>query len=164
MDAASYAPYRWPEVDPRTEGPLKIARTLVAANLKRNDNFNLFGYQKSPTALEDRFQSLPFQWSQWTYVETFLEAWEANRPRNRREYLDIFMSSYFSAFFNWRGLGGSKKIITAFTPRMNFIRSFPKNEEFFEDYPDGLMISICRHPTDWYASASRHHHGRSRAR
>jgi hypothetical protein len=27
---------------------------------------------------------------------------------------------------------------------------------FFADYPDGLLISLCRRPGDWFASASRH--------
>jgi hypothetical protein len=46
--------------------------------------------------------------------------------------------------------------VTAFTPRVNFIRSYPENVAFFEDYPDGKMICIGRHPTDWFASATRH--------
>jgi hypothetical protein len=146
---------RWPQVDPNKEGPLEIARTLAAENLKQNITFNLFGYHKNTFALADRDEHLPFQWSQWAYVEAFIEAWEAKRPQTRRECLDIFMSSYFSSFYNWRGHGASKKIITGFTPRMNFIQSYPENEGFFEDYPDGLMIAICRHPADWFASASR---------
>jgi hypothetical protein len=58
------------------------------------------------------------------------------------------MSAYFSAFFTLREDDEQKKIITAFGP--------PMNEAFFADYPDGLMISLCRHPADWYASITRH--------
>jgi hypothetical protein len=146
--------YRWPNVDPRTEGPLRIARSLVAGNFIDSRGFNLFGYQKEGTSNRD--QRLPFNWSQWAYVETFLDAWEAKPPETRRQCLDIFLSAYFSAFLDWRRNGAAKKVVTAFTPRVNFIKSFPKNTAFFDDYPDGTMISICRHPGDWYASASRH--------
>lgn len=148
--------YRWPMVNPRTEGSLRIARSLVAENLRHNDLFNLVGYHKPALALDDLDQHLPFQWSQWNYVEAFLDAWKAKPPETRRECFDIFMSSYFSGFFDWRIGSGRKKIVTAFTPRTNFVKSYPENMSFFEDYPDGLMISICRHPADWYASARPH--------
>ena len=146
--------YRWPNIDPQKQGPLQIARSLVAANLEGSKTYNLFGYQKEGTA--DRDQRLPYQWSQWVYAKTFLECWEVAPPQSRRQCLDMFMSAYFSAFSDWQGAGESKKIITAFTPRVNFINSYPENEAFFHDYPDGVMISLCRHPSDWYASAARH--------
>jgi Sulfotransferase family len=146
--------YRWPNIDPQKEGPLQIARSLVAGNLEGSKTYNLFGYQKEGMA--DRDQRLPYHWSQWAYVEAFLDAWGAAPPQTRRQCLDMFMSAYFSAFLDWQGRGGSKKLITAFTPRVNFTNSYPENEAFFDDYPDGVMISACRHPTDWYASAARH--------
>jgi Sulfotransferase family len=145
--------YRWPDIDPSAEGPLRIAKRLIERILDDAREFNLFGYEKA--ASPNRDQHLPFQWSQWSYVETFLDAWLAKPPQNRRECLDIFMTAYFSAFLDWRGSGAPKKIITALKTRMNFIRSYPENDAFFDDYPDGLMISICRHPADWYASATR---------
>jgi hypothetical protein len=144
----------WPSVDPGKDGPLRVARGLVAANLDDAKTYNLFGYQKEGTS--DRDQRLPFHWSQWAYVQAFLDAWEARQPQTRRQCFDIFMSAYFSAFLDWRTGAESKKIITAFTPRVNFTNSYPENAAFFHDYPDGRMISMCRHPVDWYASASRH--------
>jgi hypothetical protein len=146
--------YRWPDIDPEKEGPLPIARRLVASNLKGSKRYNLFGYQKELTAGHD--QRLPYRWSRWAYLKAFRAAWEEKPPQNRRQCLDIFMSAYFSAFLDWRDSDEPKKIVTAFTPRVNFIESFPENRAFFEDYPDGVMISICRHPSDWYASALPH--------
>jgi Sulfotransferase family len=140
---------QWPEVDPRTDGPLQIARSLVAGNLKVSRKFNLFGYVKElPGAPPSGDQHLPFQWSEWAYVEAFLNVWEKVRPRSRRQCFDVFMSAYFSAVLNLQESDNQKKIITAFGP--------PMSNAFFEDYPDGLMISICRQPADWYASAMRH--------
>jgi len=140
---------QWPEVDPRKDGPLQIARSLVSGNLKVSRKFNLFGYIKElPGAPPSGDQHLPFQWSEWAYVETFLEGWETVQPQSRRQCFDVFMSAYFSAILSRRESDKQKKFITAFGP--------PMSNAFFEDYPDGLMISICRHPADWYASAMRH--------
>jgi hypothetical protein len=127
---------------------------LVAGNSADAKKFNLFGYQKEGTS--DRDQRLPFNWSQWAYVEAFLDAWEAGAPETRRQCLDIFMSAYFSSFLDWRQSDTPKKLVTAFTPRVNFINAYPENAAFFDDYPDGTFISLCRHPGDWFASASRH--------
>jgi hypothetical protein len=146
--------YRWPDVDPTAEGPVRIARRLVAGNAADANGYNVFGYQKEGTF--DRDLRLPFRWSQWAYVDAFLDAWKENPPQTRRRCLDIFLSAYFSAFLDWRDRGASRKFVTAFTPRVNFTKSFPGNDAFFTDYPDGVMISLCRHPADWYASASRH--------
>ena len=144
--------YSWPDIDPSAEGPLRLAKRLVERILTEASTYNLFGYEKASSTRQD--QHLPFQWSHWAYVETFLDAWQAKPPRNRRECLDIFMTAYFSAFLDWRGSREPKKIITALKTRANFIRSYPENEAFFDDYPDGLMISTCRHPADWCASAT----------
>lgn len=151
--AGSDRRYLWPRVGPRTDGPLRVARALVAANLEDAKVFNVFGYQGGDWG--DDSQRLPFHWSEWAYIEAFLDAWAAKPPRSRRECLDIFMSAYFSAFLDWRGSRQDKKLVAAFTPRVSFTRSDRENAAFFKDYPDGWMISMCRHPVDWYASASR---------
>jgi hypothetical protein len=145
--------YRWPDLDPASEGPLRIARRLVERSLQDARSYNLFGYVKEQGGGHDL--RLPFEWSQWAYVETFLDVWQAKPPRTRRECVDVFMSAYFSAFLDWRGSRLPKKVVTAFKTNMNFIRAYPENEAFFADYPDGLMITLCRHPSDWYASATR---------
>ena len=140
----------WPQVDPQKHGPLRVARSLVAGTLESARNFNLFGYTKdAPGALPSVDQQpLPFQWSEWVFVEAFLEGWETVRPQNRRQCFDVFMSAYFSALFTLPTSDKPRKLITA--------SGAPINEEFFDDYPDGLMVSLCRNPADWYASASRH--------
>ena len=150
--------YLWPDIDPQREGPLRIMRSLVAENYKDLQTLNLFGYAKGAPGTEEPLdtQRLPIHWSEWAYVEAFLRDWERIQPTNRRQCLDIFMSSFFTANLGLRTTKEPKKFITAFAPRVNFVRSYPKNQTFFDDYSDGLMICICRHPADWYASASRH--------
>ncbi len=123
---------------------------LVAANAADLEDFKRLGYKKGFNVADN--ERLPFRWSLGTYLSAFLWYGLTSPPHTRRDYLDIFFTAYAVA------LGGarSKKMVTAFTPRANFINSHPGNEEFFSDYPDGTMICICRHPADWYASASRH--------
>jgi sulfotransferase family protein len=152
-DGARETKYSWPDIDPSSEGPLRLAKRLVERIADDARTYNLLGYTKQATG-RGKDQRLPFQWSQWAYVETFLDTWQAKPPRNRRECLDIFMTAYFSAFLDWRDSQEPKKIVTALKTRTNFVRSYPQNEAFFDDYPDGLMISICRHPADWCASAT----------
>ena len=136
-------------MDPRTDGPLQIARTPVAGKLDTSRTLQfVWLYKDAHGSGPSGDQHLPLQWSEWAYVEGFLEGWETTRPQNRRQCFDVFMSAYFSAVLNLRQSDKKKKIVTAFGPRMS--------NAFFDDYPDGLMISICRHPADWYASASHH--------
>src|SRR5262249_9539144 len=91
-----------------------------------------------------------------TYMARFVWEWIASRPRSRRECFDIFFSAYESALRASHQQTMPKKKVIAFTPRVNFIKRYPRNETFFTDFPDGAMICICRQPADWYASASRH--------
>jgi Sulfotransferase family len=143
---------RWPTIDPRAQEPLRIASSLMAGNIEKTKIYNVFGYQKRKHIGDE--QRLPFRWSQRTYVSAFIDGWMENPPQSRRECFDIFMSAFFSALLDRRDRNESKKIVCAFAPRMNFVQTHPANEAFFEDYPDGLMLSLCRHPADWYASAT----------
>ena len=142
--------YHWPDVNPTNDSLWPAAQRLVAANAADLEDFKRLGYKKGFNVADN--ERLPFRWSLGTYLSAFLWYGLTSPPHTRRDYLDIFFTAYAVA------LGGarSKKMVTAFTPRANFINSHPGNEEFFSDYPDGTMICICRHPADWYASASRH--------
>ena len=146
--------YRWPDIDPSTEGPLRIAKRLIERILDDARHFNLFGYEKAASPNWRSASSVPVV--AWVAdVETFLDVWQAKPPQNRRERLDIFMTAYFSAFLDWRGSVRPEDHHGA--QDADELRSVlsGENEAFFNDYPDGLMISICRHPADWYASATR---------
>jgi hypothetical protein len=139
--------HTWPQIE---GGPLRAARSLLSGNIEELQIRNLFGYSKGSPAS----QNLPHRWCYWTYVKTFLTLWELSPPNTDRQCLNIFMTSFFSAYASLRGRELPKKYVTAFSPRINFIESYPENYRFFENYPDGLMLSICRQPADWYASAS----------
>lgn len=141
----------WPTVDP-SEGPQAVATLLISGNLTNLTRFNLRGYSKTP--LVERGYGLKHRWSYWRYVDIFCEEWARRPPESRRDCLDIFMSAFFSAFHDWSDAEREKTAITAFIPGFSLIETWPNNINFFTDYPDGQLISICRNPIDWFASAS----------
>ncbi len=86
--------------------------------------------------------------------EIFLKYLDSVNVIALRDVFDAYMTSYFGAWVNNQNVGGAKKIITAFTPRLS---NMPENmKSFFNIYPDGRLISVVRDPKNWYPSASRH--------
>ena len=144
--------HAWPSIDP-ADGAIRAAGALIAGNAKNLREFNLHGYRKAPQWPDG--PGLPHRWSYWRYVEVFCDEWERRAPATRRDCLDIFMGAYFSAFHQWRAVG-EKRAVTAFTPGVSMAEPRPQNLSFFADYPDGLLVCLCRHPVAWFASASRH--------
>ena len=81
------------------------------------------------------------------------EAAVAERPvGRRRDVLDSYFTSYFNAWVdNQTVYAEPKQVVTAFAPDLHVK---PQSlEGFFEDYPDGTLVSIVRDPRAWYASA-----------
>jgi hypothetical protein len=77
----------------------------------------------------------------------------AERPASRRrDVLDAYFTSYFNAWVDNQTLYAEpKRVVTAFAPDLHVKRQ--SLEGFFEDYPDGMLVSIVRDPRAWYASA-----------
>ena len=84
----------------------------------------------------------------------FLKYLESIDNINHRDVFDAYMTSYFNAWVNNQNRHGSKKFITAFTPRLAFMETNMKS--FFKVYPDGRLISVVRDPKNWFPSANRH--------
>jgi Sulfotransferase family len=77
--------------------------------------------------------------------------WEQPVAR-RRDVLDAYFTSYFNAWVDNQTLYVEpKRVVTAFAPDLHVKK--PSLEAFFEDYPDGTLVSIVRDPRAWYASA-----------
>ena len=73
-------------------------------------------------------------------------------PGSRRGVLDAYFTSYFNAWVDNQVLYAEpKRVVTAFAPDLHV--KPPSLEGFFEDYPDGTLVSIVRDPRAWYASA-----------
>ncbi len=113
--------------------------------------FVAFGYAKD----NERRYLYPFLFDVGLQREIFVRSLRSVSVRSRRQVLDAYMTSYFNAWLDYQNLyRGDKKYVTAFVARLNM--NFPSCEEFFADYPDGVFVSVIRHPGDWYASARRH--------
>lgn len=82
--------------------------------------------------------------------EQCIKSWGSER---QRQVLDAYMTAYFNAWVDNRNLyAGPKRWVTAFSARLAME---PDNRRrFFEDYPDGRLLSIVREPRSWYASAA----------
>ena len=62
------------------------------------------------------------------------------------------MTACFGAWLNYQNHGADKKFVTAYAPGLPLQNQAENN--FFEIYPDGRLISIIRDPVDWFVSAS----------
>jgi hypothetical protein len=99
-------------------------------------------------------QSFAFQFLPALQKMIFLEYLTTKAPPTLIEVYTAYMTSYFGAWLNNQNYTGSKKFVTAFTPRL---ATPEKNvEAFFEIYPKGRIISVIRDPKNWYPSAVRH--------
>ena len=113
------------------------------------------GYRKSPEVLpsEDaEFDVFPFIFLPRLQHLLFEKCVRETTIESRRDVLDCYFTSYFNAWIDNRNLyTGPKKAVTAFAPDLNLRPDSVRS--FFEDYPDGKLVSIVRDPCSWYASA-----------
>lgn len=107
-------------------------------------------YKKSPKAEHEQY---PFLFDSPLQKEIFDGL--ARRGLPSRKVLDAYMTSFFNAWLDYRGLyAGPKKFVTGFTPR---VAMHPESlAGFFRDYPDGYLVTVVRHPAGWYSSAVEH--------
>lgn len=108
------------------------------------------GYRKDPTS----DQTFPFIFLPSLQKKIFLKYLSSFESPTIRNVFDGYMTSYFGAWLNNQNFYGSKKLITAFTPRLSMIEE--NMECFFNIYPDGRLLSIVRDPKNWFPSAFRH--------
>jgi hypothetical protein len=84
----------------------------------------------------------------------FLDCFNGRAAPRSRDIINAYMTAYFGAWLNNQNVGGPKKYITAFTPRLSARQQSVRS--FFSIYPDGRLISIVRDPMNWYPSARGH--------
>jgi len=100
----------------------------------------------------------PFAFDRQLQLELFADAYTSRRIGSRRDVLNAYLTSLFNAWLDYQNLYSTpKRWVTCFIPGL--IRHPDSLERYFEDYPDGRMITIIRHPGAWFASASRHTFG-----
>lgn len=144
--------HNWPDLDLYKINPKRYYEQLYE---DLNDRYIKTGYSKKPAYSPMKKEAFPFIFNKALQKKIFVELVRSSPPSSQREVLNKYMTSYFNAWLDYQDLYRvGKKYLTGFTPRVNM---YPGSaERFFQDYPDGYMISIIRQPADWYVSAKKH--------
>jgi len=140
----------WPRID-LSDGPKRWFEVLFEDIVSE---YNRKGYKKER---EDK-ETFPFVFISSLQREIFLNYIDSVQSMTMRDIFDAYMTSYFGAWLNNQNYYGSKKFITAFSPRLAMIKE--NMECFFEVYPDGRLISLVQNPKTGFSFASTHWPGR----
>ncbi len=146
-----YRRKEWPAIDLLLNNPWRAFNELsepwVEETLARGY------YQKGREGkVADR---LPFAFDPALQWSIFNEHMRKSPPRNEREALNHYLTSFFNAWLDCQGLYHSgKRYVTAFGPEI--ISNEKSVARFFRDYPDGYLISIVRNPQTWFFSRRAH--------
>ena len=135
----------WPRID-LSDGPEKWFEILFEDIVIE---YNREGYRKGR---EDK-EIFPFVFISSLQREIFLNHIGSVQSITLRDIFDGYMTSYFGAWLNNQNYYGSKKFITAYTPRLGIVKE--NMDSFFDVYPDGRLISVVRDPKSWFSSARR---------
>lgn len=138
--------HRWPKIDlddtPQAWFDVLFEDDVIEAC--RN------GYRKGQVYA----RTFPFLFLPALQRAVFVARLQTARSITPRTVFDAYMASYFLAWLNNQNAAGTKRFITAFTPRLTMRAA--DAQSFFDVYPDGKIISVIRDPVNWYASAIRH--------
>ena len=138
--------YNWPEID-LNGNPERWFEMLFEDSTIEHLRF---GYKKM-AKYEDTFQ---FTYAPSLQRKIFLKYLNTAETINLRVVFDAYMTSYFGAWINNQNRLGSKKFVTAFTPRLAMAETNMRS--FFDIYPEGRVVSVIRDPKNWFPSATRH--------
>jgi sulfotransferase family protein len=135
---------RWPVLDLRAT-PDHLFATLFHGELAF---FARKGYRKIGKAQRTE-KRLKFNYSPIEHYQNFVEQLPCDPTR--RSVLDTYFSTLFEA---WQPEMDDAAAVVGFVPKMAFYQD--SIASFFNDYPDGRLISILRDPADWFASRRAH--------
>jgi hypothetical protein len=146
---------RWPEIelDRPSEALFRQLCDMRLARMARK------GYRKRGKVPRERRGGRkarpvrhPFDYDLERHLAAFRRALPA-RPDGRRQVLDAYFSSFFEAWRRWT-MTRPPHYLAGFVPEMASRRQ--SVAAFFEDYPDGRLVSIVRDPADWFVSRRAH--------
>jgi hypothetical protein len=140
---------KWPKLD------LDAPESWFPALYERKVAAHLVGGWSKPGKKDADLDVFPFLFLPRLQKQLFDACLAERRVERRRDVLECYFTSYYNAWIDNENLyAGPKRLVTAFTPRVNTDRNSVKR--FFVDYPDGRLVTIVREPRAWYASAFRH--------
>jgi hypothetical protein len=118
------------------------------------------GYQKFSKWTEKEhpgeLRTYPFVFDAALQRRVFSTVLDGQAPRSQRDVLNAYLTSLFNAWLDYQNLYRTpKRWVTAFQPRV-IMDDERSRDGFFEDYPDGLLVTIVREPGAWLSSFSRH--------
>jgi hypothetical protein len=136
----------WPPIDlDRPESWFEMLHEAHPGKYRRK------GYWSSKRGAE----RIPFLFSIQLQRTIFDTCVATRNVRSERDVLDCYFTSYFNAWLDNHNLyTGPKKVVTGFVPRLSL--SLAEVERFFDDYPDGTLITTVRNPCGWYLSFRGH--------
>jgi hypothetical protein len=109
-------------------------------------------YKKSP---QRSYRTYPFVFDTGLQQEIFLRLMRELPSKDNRARLNHYLTSLFNAWLDYQNLyAPNKKFVTGFIPRV--VMTETSLQRFFDDYPNGYVISSVRHPAGWYSSAMKH--------
>ncbi len=112
------------------------------------------GYSKYPKPVRrrqaDEVVLYPFVYDRHLAFDIFAAAYRHDAT-TRRAVLNAYLTSVFNGWLDYQNLyAGPKRWVTCFLPTMVTVPD--SVERFFADYPEGLLITLVRHPGSWFAS------------
>lgn len=143
--------YHWPELDLHASSD-EWFRLLMEAPTY---GFSVDGYSKMPDVNRpEDFDDFPFCFLPELQRQIFLQRTMATEVNSQRDVLNCYMTAYFNAWLDYQELyRPTKRWIVAFGPRISMFEDGV--ERYFEDYPDGRLLSTVRNPISWYVSSHR---------
>jgi len=150
LDPASET--RWPRIRLERLSTVRAFGFLSSATAHHILRYTTNGYDRYSYAAPGIHRT-PFKLSLGVQYSLFERQLTIAGQFSRRDVLDAFFSSLFTALRTPATHFGEKNFIVAHAKRLNWVSEASR---FFADYPDGFMISNVRQPADWYASARQH--------
>jgi len=143
----------WPDLDLNGNAG-QWFRCLYTEHLA---DFSKNGYIKVPKRLREKYQAsditFPFSFMPKLMELLFKEQLEAQTNISQRTILNAYFTAFFNSWLDYQSLYTEKKWLVAFTPKLSTRED--SIERFFNDYPNGRLISCIRDPGSWYASIHR---------
>lgn len=99
----------------------------------------------------------PFHFNRKIHKNLFSNLSAKHSPNINRDWLGIYLTSFFNAWVDYQSLYGSlKQYCVAFCPQDPETISSVEIEDFFKVYPDGFRIQVIRDPFGWWASEKKY--------